>query len=159
MDTDIDHARKEALAFLLRHKSGVLATVSPEGNVHASTIYYIATDDFNIYLLTLIDSRKYQALLAHPQVAFTVSTPEVPQTLQIEGVAMDISLSDEAAKIKEELFAVLNSNPWFYGPVSKLDPSMSAIVWIRPTWVRWADYAFAEDGDAHIFKEIPVGNQ
>lgn len=156
MDTDQDRARQDAVAFLRRHKTGVLATISPNSVPHASMVYYTADDAFNIYFLTLIDSRKYSGLSANPKVAFTVSTPDVPQTLQIEGMAMDISLDQEAAKKKEELFAVLNSNPWFFAPVTKLDPAETVIVWVRPTWVRWADYAFAESGSEHVFKEIPL---
>lgn len=156
MDTDLDRARTDALAFLNRHKVGVLATYASEYQVHASMVYYIADDEFNIYFLTLMSTRKYKALQAHPQVAFTISTPDVPQTLQIEGMAADISLDAEAAEKKEELFKVLNSNPWFYPPASKLDPAESVVVWIRPTWIRWADFAFAAAGQ--VFKEIPVSS-
>lgn len=158
MDSDLDRARTDALAFLKRHKTGVLATTSPEGGAHASMIYYTADDTFNIYFLTLIDSRKFTSLQAEPRVAFTVSTPDVPQTLQIEGVAIDISLDEEASRKKEELFAVLNSNSWFYAPITKLDPATTVIVWIRPTWIRWADYAFEQDGNQHVFKEIPISS-
>lgn len=156
MDTDLDRARKDALSFIKNHKTGVLGTVSAEGNVHTSMVYYSADDNFNVYILTLMNSRKFQAVQAHPQVAFTVSNPDVPQTLQIEGIAMDISMDEEISKKKNELFAVLNSNPWFYAPITKLDPAESVIVWVRPTWIRWADYAFEQNGNAHIFKEILV---
>ncbi len=154
MDNEIENARADALAFLKHNKVGVLATSAGDYQIHASMVYYTANDNFNIFIITSVDSRKFKALQAHPQVAFTVATPDVPQTLQIEGMAMDISLDEEAAKKKDELFTVLNSNPWFYPPSSKLDPTESAIVWIRPTWIRWADYAFAESG--HVFKEIPI---
>lgn len=158
MDTNVDDkARLDALAFLKRHKAGVLATVAKEYQVHASMVYYTADDDFNIYFLTLINSRKFEALSQHPQVAFTVATQDVPQTLQIEGMAMDISLDEEAAKKKDALFEILNSNEQFYAPLAKLDPAALVMVWIRPTFVRWADYAFEQAGDRHIFKEIPVG--
>lgn len=155
-DSEQERARADALAFLIRHKTGVLATTGSEFGIHASMVYYTADSDFNVYFLTLMDTRKFKALQAHPQVAFTVATPDVPQTLQIEGMAADITLDPDAAKKKEELLKVLNSNPWFYPPSSKLDPADSVLVWIRPTWVRWADYAFAEPGSSHVFKEIPI---
>lgn len=156
MDEHAAQGRQDALNFLRGHKTGVLATVSPEGAAHASMVYYTCDDDFNIYFLTLASTRKYQGLLAHPQVAFTVATPDVPQTLQLEGMAMDITLDPDAAKKKDELLAVLNSNPWFYGPIEKLDLADTVVVWVRPTWVRWADYAFADAGNAHVFTDIPV---
>ncbi len=157
MDTPAQ-TRATALAFLMRHKTGVLGTLSLEGEVHASMVYYTADEDFNVYILTLANTRKFRALQAHPQVAFTVATPDIPQTLQLEGMAMDISLDEEGAKKKEELFKVLNSNPWFYGPITKLDPADAVVVWVRPTWIRWSDYAFEQDGSEHVFKEIPVTN-
>ena len=157
MDTEEQHnARKDALAFLKQHKTGVLATVTAEGNAHASMVYYEVDDKFNVYFMTLINSRKFKALSEHPQVAFTVSGPNVPQTVQMEGMAMDISLDEEASKKKDELMLVLNSNPWFYAPITKLDPAEVVIVWIKPTWIRWADYAFEQSGSAHVLKEISV---
>lgn len=156
MDAEVNMARTDALAFLKRHKTGVLATTEGEHQVHASMVYYVADDAFNIYILTLTGSRKFKAIQRHPQVAFTVSTPDVPQTLQIEGMAMDISLDEEASKKKEELFALLNTNTWFYAPIAKLDPAETVLIWIRPTWVRWADYAFEQGGDKHVFREIPI---
>ncbi len=156
MDTELDHARKDALSFLKHHKTGVLATVAASGEPHASMVYYTADDEFNIYLLTLINSRKFAALQANPKVAFTVSMPGVPQTLQIEGVAMDISLDDDVKDKMPGLMEVLNSNNWFYGPITKLDPKERVVVWIKPTWVRWADYAFQQNGSEHVLKEIPI---
>lgn len=156
MSEEMNNARKDALAFLKRHKTGVLATIGGENQVHSSMLYYIADDNFNIYFVTLINSRKFQAISQHPQVAFTVATPDIPQTLQIEGLATDISLDEEAAKKQEELFGVLNSNNWFYAPITKLDPAEHVIVWIRPTWIRWADYAFEASGNKNVFKEIQL---
>ncbi len=156
MDIELEHARLDALAFLKNHKAGVLATVSAESNPHASMVYYSSDDGFNLYFLTLISSRKFAALSAHPTVAFTVAGTDVPQTLQIEGVAMDISLDEEARNKKDELMEVLNSNNWFYAPISKLDPADVVVVWLKPMWVRWGDYAFAANGSSNVLKEIPL---
>ena len=156
MNTEDLKAREDALAFLKRHRTGVLATAGHDNIPHASAVHYTADDDFNVYILTLTNSRKYAALTAHPQVAFTVITEDVPQTLQMEGMAMDISLSEEAKHKKEEIFQVLNANPFFYAPIAKLDPAASAVIWIQPKWIRWADYAFAKDGNDRVFKEVLV---
>ena len=154
METEESRARTDALAFLKRNRTGILATVSKEWQPHASAVHYIADDDFNIYFLTLVSSRKFAALAAHPEVAFTVLSEEVPQTLQLEGTAMDISHSEEAAAKKDELFEILNKNLFFYPPISKLDPTESAIIWFKPNWIRWADYAFAKTGSDRVFKKI-----
>ncbi len=156
MDTDLDRARQDALAFLKHRNTGVLATSEREFQIHASAVHYTCDDEFNVYILTLANSRKFKALSAHPQVAFTIFAPDMPQTLQMEGMAMDISLDEEAGKEKDRLFAVLDKNQWFQAPITKLDPAEMVVVWIRPTWVRWADYAFEASGNKNIFKEISI---
>jgi nitroimidazol reductase NimA-like FMN-containing flavoprotein (pyridoxamine 5'-phosphate oxidase superfamily) len=148
--------RDDAQAFLKRHKSGFLATVARDSKPHGSMVFYVCDDKFNIYLMTLRTSRKFEALSAHSEVAFTIAEESVPQTLQIEGKAMDISESEEAGSKKDELFDVMNKNPSFYPPISKMDTEETAIVWIQPTWIRWADYAFAEDGNDKVWKEITI---
>jgi general stress protein 26 len=156
MEEEQKKARTDALAFLKRHRTGVLATVSREWQPHASFVHYVSDDDFNIYFLTLTSTRKFDALSAHPEVAFTIATEDVPQTLQIEGTAMDISASPEGKGKAEDIFRVLNANQYFYAPVAKLDPAVSSIVWIQPKWIRWADYAFGPDGTNRVLKEIEI---
>jgi uncharacterized pyridoxamine 5'-phosphate oxidase family protein len=156
MEPGKEKARQDALAFLKQHRTGVLAAVSRENKPHASAVHYTADDTFNVYIMTLTNSRKFGALSAHPEVAFTVAVEDVPQTLQIEGMAADISLTDEAGVKKDELFEIPGKNPLFYAPISKMDTHETAIIWIKPRWIRWSDYAFAEDGDEHVFQEIPV---
>ncbi len=149
-------AKTNALEFLKAHKTGVLATVSRDYKPHASLVNYVCDEKFNVYFMTLRTSRKFEALSAHSEVAFTIATEDVPQTLQIEGRAMDISTDDEANLKKDELFELLNSNKKFNAPISKMDTQETAIVWIQPTWIRWADYAHAEDGNENIWKEIDI---
>jgi nitroimidazol reductase NimA-like FMN-containing flavoprotein (pyridoxamine 5'-phosphate oxidase superfamily) len=157
MRSDKEKARQDALAFLKHHRTGVLATISRNYEPHASAVHYTADDKFNVYIVTRTNSRKFDALSAHPQVAFTVAVDHVPQTLQIEGMAANISDTDEARVKKDELFEIHSKNLLFYAPISKMDPHETAIIWIQPRWIRWSDYAFAEDGDEHVFQEIPVG--
>lgn len=135
---------------------GVIATAGHDNIPHASAIHYYADGDFNIYFLTLPSSRKYQALSAHPQVAFTLLREDAPQTIQIEGMAKDITLDRDMQEKKDKILGVLNANPYFLAPITKLDPEKTAVIWIRPTWIRWADYAFAQYGTDRVFKEIPV---
>jgi len=106
--------------------------------------------------MTLRTSRKFEALSAYSEVAFTIATEDVPQTLQIEGKAMDIAGSDEAGSKKDELFEVLLKNSSFDAPISKMDTAETAIVWIQPTWIRWADYTFSEDGNENVWMEISI---
>ncbi len=156
MDTETDRARQDALSFLKRHTTAVLATISPAGEPHASMIFYVADNNFNIHFLTRVDTRKFEAIKLNPHVAITVATADIPQTLQIEGVARSIALDDTVTSMKPQIFEVLNSNHWFHAPITKQDPTMPHEIRIEPTWIRWSDYAFEQEGNEHVFKEIPI---
>lgn len=156
---DEHSTRTDALAFLKRNKTGVIATAGHDNVPHASAVHYYADDDFNVYFLTLPSSRKFKALSAHPQVAFTVIREDVPQSIQIEGMAQDITLSSEMQERKDNVMKVLNANPFFFPPIAELDLEEMAVIWVKPTWIRWADYAFAGHGTDHVFREIPIAGQ
>lgn len=156
MDTDIDRARKDALAFLKHHKTAVLASASQRGEPHAAMIFYVADDNFNIHFLTRVDTRKFDAIKKNPKVAITIATTDIPQTLQIEGDARSIAMDDETSSMRLKLFDILGSNHWFKAPLTKQDMTMVHEMRIEPTWIRWSDYAFEQDGNEHIFKEIPI---
>lgn len=148
--------KSEALMFLKAHNTGVLATVGEGGKPHASIVHYVTDENFNIYFLTLFASRKFGAIRGNPAVAFTVGSFEVPQTLQIEGVASEITNDEEKKAHITELMKVLTSNKKYYAPLTKLNPSEIVMMWIQPKWVRWGDYASVESGDEKVFAEIPL---
>jgi nitroimidazol reductase NimA-like FMN-containing flavoprotein (pyridoxamine 5'-phosphate oxidase superfamily) len=153
---DVAAARAEALAFLKNHTAGVLATVSGENQPRASAVYYACDDTFNIYFLTLLDSRKFAAIKANPKVAFTIGTFDVPQTLQMEGMATEVQREDESSPHIAELAKVLTSNSTYYAPIARLNTATPALIWIRPTWIRWGNFASPESGSKNILIEIPV---
>lgn len=152
----MEDVKTDALAFLKRNRTGVIATAGHDNLPHISVIHYICDDKFNIYFLTHKNTRKYKSIIAHPQVAFTVFTEGAPQSIEVEGMAADISDSIEAGSKKDELFEVLMLNPVFNPPISKLDTNDTAVVWIKPSWVRWADFAFAEEGNENVLQNIDM---
>jgi general stress protein 26 len=131
-----------------------IASVSKSGEPHATIIFYVADDNFNIHFLTRVDTRKFDAIKMNPKVAITVATADIPQTLQIEGNARSIAMDDTTSSMKPQLFEVLNSNHWFNAPLTKQDMTMVHEMRIEPTWIRWSDYAFEQDGNEHVFKVI-----
>jgi len=151
-----DTSRSDALAFLKKHSAGVLSTVSTDGKAHGSAIYYVVDDDFNVYLITLKTSRKFGNLSANPFVALTVGTQDVPQTVQLEGVASMLRHPEEISAHAADLLKVLTSNSTYYAPLTKLGDADTAIVWIQPKLIRWADYASPDTGPTNVLIEIPA---
>lgn len=148
--------RAEALAFLRSHKAAVLASVSRENTPHASAIYYVADEQFNVYFLTLLNSRKFAAMQANPHVALAVGTLEVPQTLQMEGTVTELRNPEEMGAHMADLVKVLTSNTRYYAPITQLDPSETVLLWLKPNWVRWANYASEKSGSKNVLTEIPL---
>ena len=149
-------ARSEALAFIKAHTAGVLATVSKEYTPHASVVYYVSDDSFNVYFVTKRGSRKYNAIKAHPQVAFTIGRQDVPQTLQIEGVASELeSEEDKNAHVPDLLNVLATVTPGFV-PAGKMDGELT-VMWLQPKWIRWADFSKPAIGNENLFVEIPLG--
>ncbi len=153
--TPDSEARADALAFAKAHTAGVLATVAKDYSPHASVIYYVSDETFNIYFLTKRGSRKYNAIKAHPQVAFTVGTQDTPRTLQIEGLASELESTEDREKHIPDLMNVLSQQTSRFVPAGKLDGELS-VLWIRPTWIRWADFSKKEIGNENLLVEIPV---
>lgn len=149
--TDARHAAQQ---FLADRKEGVLATTGPDGNPQASLVYYIADEDFNIYLLTLSASRKYMNVQKHPHVAFTVAETQAPQTVQLEGVAEEVPVDTPAAQdTVAELMQVLSSGS-HYPPLTKMDPSRVVLLRITPTSVRWGDFMYSGHGSENVFHNV-----
>lgn len=155
MEKDISVARADALAFLKGNRAGVIATVSAEGKPHASVVYYVTDDNFNIYFITKIDSRKYRSIKANPSIAFTVGQLDTPRTLQIEGVAVEMLGEEDKKAHVPDIMDMLSKNNPSYLPIAKMDSEV-VLMWVEPKWIRWADFSVPEIGNEHMFVEIPL---
>lgn len=148
--------RKAALEFMKEHQAGVLATVDGNGQPHASAIYYFCDDNFNIYFVTPINTRKSVSIKGNPKVAFTVGRQDAPQTVQLEGIAEEIQYEQEKEQKVSDLVGVLMGASKFYPPLTKLDKAEIVLYWIQPKWIRWADYTMVADGSEKVWKEIQL---
>jgi general stress protein 26 len=151
MTTDPDK-RKAALDFLKANKSGVLATLSPEGDPRARFIYYASDNAFNVYFLTMQETRKVEDLKVNQHAAFTVATEQTPQTLQIEGV---IENTTESAIIDFPLIKLTEnwlSNIVHGAPLTHIELGKLSYFKLKPTWIRWGDFTAHDNKD--VFTEI-----
>jgi nitroimidazol reductase NimA-like FMN-containing flavoprotein (pyridoxamine 5'-phosphate oxidase superfamily) len=155
MAHDTDVARAAALDFLKKHTAGVLASVSRDYKPHASVVYYVADDNFNIYFFTKRNSRKFDAISAHPQVAFTIGRLDVPQTLQIEGVASELRGEEDKAAHIADLMKKLAETNQLYVPIAKMESEV-VLMWLEPKWIRWGDFSVPGIRNENLFTEIPM---
>lgn len=156
METDSSGKRKEALSFLHSGETGVLATVSNNGTPRARLVYYTSDDSFNVYFITLANTRKVADMSANSDVAFTVFRADVPRTLQMEGTVTDLT---ETATNDPLLVAFLQKlvpkTP--YGiPLEHLDSAVIRFYKITPHWVRWGDFTYGEGTEKVMTTITPV---
>ncbi|HWH16367.1 MAG TPA: pyridoxamine 5'-phosphate oxidase family protein [Candidatus Paceibacterota bacterium] len=155
MEPASPEAKNEALSFLANHEAGVLATLSTQQEVRARLVYYAADDAFNIYFLTLNDTRKVADLRTHSRAAFVVSSTEPPRTLQIEGEVADLTDSATLDPFLSEFVHKLMAHEKYGIPLSHLDASTIRFYRLTPTWVRWGDFTEGPGSDK-VFAEISL---
>jgi general stress protein 26 len=124
--------RAALLAFLRKHRLGVLSTVSPEGKPEAAVVGIAISDDLEIVFDTLDTTRKIRNLRRSRNIAFVIGGDE-EITVQIEGVA-DEPHGAELARLKLTYFSV-----W---PECREHEKWPHITWVRvrPHWFRYSDF-------------------
>lgn len=132
---------KDCKAFLHSHHIGTLSSVNRTGNVTGAVVYYFVNSDDNIYILTKTDTHKAHNIFAHHQVALTVYSSKLRQTLQVQGIAEVESDND----IKDFVFSEL-TRPCKYEdgqdlpPVTKIKDGGFMVIRIKPTLATFHDY-------------------
>jgi general stress protein 26 len=153
MKQDIEGKRDDALSFLVNHDAGVLATLSPADETHARLVYYTCDDAFNVYFLTLRNTRKVSDLASNPQAAFVVSEIGELRTIQIEGIVEDLTESAIIDPLLTGFVHRLMSHTKYGIPLTRLDGSELKFYKLTPSWVRWGDFTFGQGTD-NVLTEI-----
>jgi hypothetical protein len=128
--------RHEALAILRKHRYCVVATASPVGVPQAAVVGFAVADDLALVFDTLEATRKIPNLAANPEVAVVVGCGPEEQTMQLQGVA-DVPEGEERERIQRVYFAA-----WPDG-VERQSWKGITYVRVRPTWMRYSDFAAA----------------
>ena len=122
----------ELLAFVRRRGLAVLASCHPSGGPEAALVGVAATDQGEIVLDTLRQSRKYRNLLANPAVALVVGLDD-EVTVQLEGIA-DTPTGEVLRRCKDAYFEQ------FPDGRARAEDSNVAHVRVRITWLRYSDF-------------------
>jgi general stress protein 26 len=147
--------KRAALEFLQTKKTGVLSTLSNDNTPRARLVYYSHDDDFNIYFLTLANTRKADDLRHSKKAAFTISDEAVPRTLQIEGDAEDITNSPTEDTVIETLFHNLQMNAEYYAPLARFDRGDVRFFRLTPRFVRWGNFTEGHTTSEVLFEIAP----
>jgi len=124
--------RAELLGFLQKHRLGVVASTSPDGDPQSAVVGIAVTDQLEIVFDTLSATRKCRNLRRHPRTSVVVGWDE-EITVQYEGIA-DEPTGTELERLKEIYFAAY--------PECMVHQSWEGITYfrIRPAWIRYSDF-------------------
>ncbi|MCD9878640.1 pyridoxamine 5'-phosphate oxidase family protein [Streptomyces guryensis] len=136
--------RNALVHFVRARRLAVLATTSADGHPQAAVVGIAATDAGDLVFDTTRGSRKFANLRRQPRVALVIGFDRADeQTVQLEGVACEITQDDPAVAAYYEQF-----------PTGRERAAWPDIVHVRvrPDWGRYSDYRPGSSG----VQEIPL---
>lgn len=142
--------------FLSANPAGVLSSVSPDGDPHGTVVYFSIDKSFKLCFLTKDGTRKYDNLKRNNHVMLTVFEPASQTTVQIEGVAYEITDSvDVNAVAGAVLSACLKTSNSGMVPITNLQAGSYVAFRIKPKLIRMAVYSDPKFGDyAELFESV-----
>jgi general stress protein 26 len=141
--------------FLQTHPIGVLATVDPNGNPHATVIYFAINDKFEIGFVTKVETKKHDNIKRNNHVQLVSYEASSQATVQITGMAEDISDSPEASDIfTNTLRTSIQTSEAGIPPISKLLAGNYVVYRLRVKQIRMAIFARPDPGGYDIYETI-----
>ena len=126
--------------FIKNKQTAVIATISNTGKPSASTIYFLMDESLNLYFMTKKLARKFENLQYDHEIALVIGIDNEPVTVQIEGVASQITEEKEFELRLQQLKEKFFKNE-FVAPLFQLSSDKNDIIIykITPGWIRWLD--------------------
>ena len=138
---DRDESEKRIRDFLQLHPIGVLATIDPDGNPHASVIYFSIRADGTLLFTTKSRTKKSDNLDLNNHVMLIIYESPTQTSVQITGLAQLVADKKVAQDSFDAMFetAAITS---MYGtpPISKLDSGNYVAYRIIPSQMRMTVY-------------------
>jgi hypothetical protein len=129
-------SRSELLANLRRRRYCVVASIAPNGAPQAAVVGFAVSDDLELVFDTLATTRKMANLLRDPRIAVVVGVGEDECTVQIEGVADELTGPD-LTRLQRVYFEA------FPDGVDRVKWPGITYVRVRPKTARYSDFAAA----------------
>lgn len=133
---------KDAIGEFLRHHStGVLATVSEEGQPSTSTIYYIVSKHDEIFFLTKSGTTKSINLQQNNKAALTVVDTLQPIAVNMTGSVIEITDTAQKDEVLQSVTKLAYSLLHDYAPIIKLHKGSFAAMKFTPELAKLTDYS------------------
>lgn len=108
-------------AYINEHPLAVLSTIEPSGTPHGTTLYAGSDAQLHVFFMTKRNTRKHENILSNPKVALTFSGEDHQTTLQLTGIASEVTVPDEGAVAFQVLGSIRHDSEDFRLPISKIE--------------------------------------
>lgn len=147
----MDTKHRETYEFLNEHKLGVLSTVGEQGEPWGAAVYYVVTNELEIYFLTHATSKKYKNLAQKAAAALTVVDDYKQTTVQMSGTIDELEMGEEHDMAFQKLAQVRPPGQFAWAPpVSKIHDGSVVLLKLTPTTMRYSRFKSDEDGETYI---------
>lgn len=134
---------KEILS--IKEAFGVFATVNQD-RPQAATMYFICSENLDIYFMTKTSTRKYKNLMENPHVAFVLTDNHPPKTIQIEGKAIEVMDPAEQTTYYPQLVEKARTNVSM-PPIEQIASGEVVFMKLTPDWIRIGNFQLMREGD------------
>jgi nitroimidazol reductase NimA-like FMN-containing flavoprotein (pyridoxamine 5'-phosphate oxidase superfamily) len=128
---------------------GVISTINEQNKPESASIYYISDNDLNIYFVTRSGSRKYKNLMKNPNASFVITLEHPPKTIQIEGIANEVTDANEQINYFQKLIAKASESTTM-PPVSQMVDGEMVFMKISTNWARLGNFEVLKEGEKFI---------
>lgn len=156
MPIQLSDKREHILEFLKNHNIGVLATVDPNGEPNAATIYFTVDDDLNVSFITKTGTKKHDNLIRQNHAMLVVYEASSQTTVEIVGIASAITGVSEVQDIFADILKISKSTSGNdVPPISKLNAGKYVGYQLESKEIRMASFVRAKSGDySTIFETL-----
>jgi flavin reductase (DIM6/NTAB) family NADH-FMN oxidoreductase RutF len=152
--------KQRMLDFLTANPVAVLSTVTPDGDPHGAVIYFSVDRQFVVSIMTKSETRKYDNLVHHNHAMLTVLDAETQTTVQLTGVATEVTDPDFVnSTLEMDMLASMKTSYSMMPPIEKLEAGEYVAFKIRPVQVRMAVYARPDPGEYTELFETVEGSE
>lgn len=133
--------KADLLQFLQGHQLAGLATITPEGQAHATAIYYWVDPDFTFFFVTKNSTRKCRNLRHNRSCGLEITDRERRQTVQVDGTATELEDPFAFGRAVDRLQVELKQRPevWTDLPISHVVDGY-CIFSVKPQHIVWSDF-------------------
>ncbi len=148
MPVTVHDQNDKVLEFLNNHKVGVLATVDPSNEPHATAIYFTVDDNLDIFFMSKTKTKKADNLEQNNHAVLVVYEAATQTTVQATGVVSVISDTTEANHVFGRIVsASLDESDTPVPPISRLQEGDYVVYKLAPAELRMATYKQPKFGD------------